>query len=138
MYGCVSWPGPDLARNDEGVDVGYEDRACATTLDPLRQKIRKTYDWATEDLLKADQSCQSPGNGIFKLQTGTAIWVTAELLQCRQAVLVIGQHLFLHGHAALSRGFCRSWEPKYVLDSSALEVERVKRLLLLSKATMAS
>lgn len=30
MYGCVSWPGPDLARNDEGVDVGYEDRACAT------------------------------------------------------------------------------------------------------------
>jgi hypothetical protein len=66
VCGCVSWPGPDLACNDEGVDMGYEDRACATTSDPLRQKIRKTYDWAADDLLEADQSCQSPGNGIFK------------------------------------------------------------------------
>ncbi len=51
MSGCVSCPGLDLACNDESFDVGYEDRACGTTSDPLRQKIRRTYDWAAEDLL---------------------------------------------------------------------------------------
>ena len=41
MCVCVSWPGPDLACNDEGVDVGYEDRACATTLGSTKTENQK-------------------------------------------------------------------------------------------------